>query len=121
VESNAFVNLGTVISPNSNVRYGTPILNVRVEYESGQTDSQEIRQGNLYQLAIEPGQTARIHLDPLRSVQIDPLHGADTRSFKVIGGACGTVIDARGRPLNLPGESQRRQDLLQKWAIAVGA
>lgn len=121
IESNALINLGTVISPNSNLRYGTVIMNVHVEYESGQEDSQEIRQGSLYQLPVEPGKTARIHLDPVRAVEIDPLQSASTRSFKVIGGLCGLVIDARGRPLNLPGDARRRQELLQKWALTLGA
>jgi hypothetical protein len=120
IESNAFVNLGTVISPVSNTRSGTPILNVHIEYESGEKETHEIRQGNLYQLPIEPGQSARIHLDPLRSLEIDPMLKADTRSFKVTGGLCGTVIDARGRPISLPHEPARRQETLKKWAAAVG-
>mgnify|MGYP001243205167 CR=1 FL=1 len=121
VESNAFVNLGTVISPLSNARYGTSIMNVRIEYESGEEAIHEIRQGNLYQLPIQPGQTARIHMEPLRPIEIDPMHNADTRSFKVIGGVCGTVIDARGRPLALPADDSRRRDMLKKWAMALGS
>lgn len=121
IETNALINLGTIISPVANVRYGTSIMNVHIEYESGEEESQEIRQGSLYQLPIKPGQSARVHLDPLRALEIDPTQSSSTRSFKVIGGVCGTLIDARGRPLNLPADSQRRQEMLQKWSMAVGA
>ncbi len=96
-------------------------MNVRIEFESGEESTHEIRQGNLYQLPIQSGQAARIHLEPLRPVEIDPIHNADTRSFKVIGGICGTVIDARGRSLNLPADASRRRDLLKKWAMALGS
>ena len=121
VETNALINLGTVISPLSNARYGTSIINLRIEYELGEEAEHEIRQGNIYMLPVQPGQTARIHLEPLHAMEIDPLQKSDTRSFKVIGGVCGTVIDARGRPLELPKDDSRRQDLLKKWANAVGA
>ncbi len=121
IETNALINLGTVISPLSSARYGTSIMNLRIEYESGEEANHDIRQGNLYMLPVQPGQTARIHLEPLRGLEIDPLQKSGTRSFKVIGGVCGTVIDARGRPLDLPGDDSRRQDLLKKWANAVGA
>ncbi len=119
VESNAFVNLGTVLSPVSNARDGISIMNVRIEYESGEESTHEIRQGYLYQLPIQSGQAARIHLEPLRPVEIDPLHSADTRSFKVIGGICGTVIDARGRSITLPADDSRRRDMLKKWATVL--
>jgi hypothetical protein len=121
VETNALINLGTVISPLSNARYGTSIINIRIEYESGEEAEHEIRQGNIYMLPVQPGQTARIHLEPLRALEIDPLQKSANRSFKVIGGVCGTVIDARGRPLELPKDDTRRQDLLKKWATSVGA
>lgn len=121
VETSALINLGTVISPLSTARYGTSIMNLRIEYESGEKAEHEIRQGNLIMLPVLPGQTARIHLEPLRGIEIDPLQNSGTRSFKVIGGVCGTVIDARGRPLVLPADDVRRQDLLKKWANSVGA
>ncbi len=120
MESNAFTNLGTVISPISSARYGTPILKVRVEYESGQEIALEVQQGMITPLPIQPGQVARVHLQPLRPVQIDPSNRSQVRSFKITGGACGAIIDARGRPLNLPPDAARRRDMLKKWTLALG-
>ncbi len=120
VESNAYLNLGTVISPLSNAKYGTPILRVKVEYEIGEPVSLDVRQGGITMLPIQPGQSARIHLQPLRALTIDPARKVNTRSFKILGGACGAVIDARGRPLLLPADAARRRDMFKKWTLSLG-
>ncbi len=120
VESNAFLNLGTVFSPISNAKYGTPILKVRVEYEVGEDVSLEVRQGGITVLPIQPGQAARVHMQPLRSLEIDPTRREIPRSYKIIGGACGAIIDTRGRPVVLPADTPRRRDLLKKWLAAMG-
>ena len=119
VESNAYLNLGTVISPLSNAKYGTPILRVKIEYEVGEQVSMEVRQGGITVLPIQPGQAARVHLQPLRPLSIDPTRKDGARSFKILGGACGAVIDTRGRPLQIPRDAARRRDLLKKWAMAL--
>ena len=41
-------------------------------------------------------------------------------SATVTGGAMGVVIDARGRPLNLPSDPVRRRELIKKWYHTVG-
>ncbi|HOG79316.1 MAG TPA: glutamate mutase L [Anaerolineaceae bacterium] len=120
LESNAFINLGTVICPLSEGRYGTPLLKVRIEYESGEETQLEVRQGMLTALPIRNGQTARIHFSPLRRVVIDPNRKDRIRSFKVVGGLCGAVIDTRGRPLVLPRDAARRRDMIRKWQTALG-
>lgn len=121
IESNAYLNLGTVISPLSSARYGTSILKVRVEYEAGDQVSLDVRQGMITALPIQSGQVARIHLQALRPLVIDPSGKDSTRSFKIVGGVCGAVIDARGRPLALPADAARRRDMLKKWSAALGS
>jgi len=41
-------------------------------------------------------------------------------TVQVVGGVMGVVIDARGRPLNLPEDSVRRRELFKKWLWSVG-
>lgn len=118
LESGAFLNLATVICPVSKARYGAPILNVRLEHENGLKEDFQIKQGSLLSLPLPLGQTATLHLNALRGTEIDP-HGQRGGSFKIIGGICGAVIDARGRPILLPKEDARRRDLLKKWQIAL--
>jgi hypothetical protein len=39
---------------------------------------------------------------------------------RVSGGLVGLIIDARGRPLRLSGEADRRQSQMQQWLWDVG-
>ncbi len=120
IESGALLNLGTVICPVSDARYGTPILRARLEYERGGENVVEVRQGSLVTLPLQNGQVANLHLQPLRRVQIDPRGKPGPAKFQIVGGACGAVIDARGRPLVLPKDSARRREMIKKWSLAFG-
>jgi hypothetical protein len=119
LESGAFVNLGTVISPVSDARYGTPILRVRLEFEAGNDTRMDIRQGSISVLPLQNGQVARIHFQALRNVEITPGHPRELESFKIVGGACGAIIDARGRPVLLPADASRRREMLKKWSLVL--
>jgi hypothetical protein len=119
VESTAFISLGTVISPLSGTRYGTPILRVRYELENHNGDEIEVRQGDLIRLPVPFGQTATVHLDLLRDTKVDRLKKDSRQSFQITGGVCGAVIDARGRPLELPDDAARRRALMKNWAAAL--
>ncbi len=118
-ESGAYLPLATVVCPVSSAREGTPILQARLQYENGEEDVFEVVKGSLLALPLRLGVTGNLYLQPLRGTSIDsrlrPAGG-----FKITGGICGAIIDARGRPLNLPVEDARRRELMKKWAIALG-
>lgn len=118
-ESGAFLPLATVVSPVSSAREGTPILHARLQYDNGEEDVFEVVKGSLLSLPLRFGVTGKLYLQPLRGTQIDP-RLRPTGGFKIRGGICGAVIDARGRPLNLPAEDGRRRELMKKWAMALG-
>lgn len=118
VLESAFQNLGTVISPISDSRYGTPILKVRLEVEQGEEMRLEVKQGALIKLPLKPGHVARIHLEPLNRTEVDPRR-KNGGSFKIVGGLCGAVIDARGRSLQLPEDPARRLDMHKKWLATL--
>ena len=120
LESKAFINLGTVISPISQAKYGTPILQVRLEYDDGNEAQFKIQQGTIVSLPLQPGQTAHIHLNPLRRTEIGVFGKRSLNSFKIVGGVCGAVIDARGRPITLPADDSRRRELMKKWRMSLG-
>ena len=120
LESSAFLSLATVITPISNTRPGTPILRLHVTYESGDETSFDIKQGTLEALPIPMGEAARLRLQPLHRSDVGmggPGHGGGVR---VVGGVLGVVIDARGRPIRLPRDPSRRQDLYKKWLWTLG-
>lgn len=120
LESNAFLHLGTVIAPVSHARPGSPILRLKMAYESGHEASLEVKQGALEVIPLPAGQTARLQLQPLHRSDVGM--GAPGRGggLKVLGGALGVIIDARGRPLALPADLNRRKELYRKWLWTLG-
>jgi hypothetical protein len=121
LESGAFLLLGRVICPVTEARYGTPVVRVKIVYEQGKETSLEVVQGAIVSLPVQPGQTANLYLQGLNRTLLDPYTQKSSLNFKVVGGACGVVIDARGRPLALPPDDARRRDLMKKWAMSLGS
>jgi hypothetical protein len=116
LESGILLFLGSVICPVSDEKPKTPILKVKVEYEKGGESTFEIEQGSLVVLPVPLGQKAKLRFKHLRRVDILP---GRHEGCQVIGGACGVVIDARGRPLRLPQDEAKRYAILQKWRSSL--
>lgn len=120
LESSAYLSLATVISPAAHVRPGTPILRLRVTYESGDETSFEIKQGTLESLPLPMGQSARLRMQPLHRADVGMGGPGRGGSVRVVGGTLGVVIDARGRPLHLSEDAGRRRELYKKWLWTLG-
>jgi len=114
LESSAFTNLATVVSTFSNLRPGMLALHARLEYADGKSRTVEVNQGSLAFLPLHTGESATLELELNRNVQVESFDLADSH-FKVNGGLCGLVIDARGRPLKLPQNPAVRAELLSRW------
>ncbi len=118
LDSSTFLSLGTVISPVGQARHGSPALRIRLVDESGAESKYEVKFGTVAVLPLPTGQVASLHLQPLQRFNIGSGPGrAD--NLRVVGGALGVVIDARGRPLRLMAEPQRRRESLKKWLWAL--
>ncbi len=115
IDSGIYRNLGTIIAPVSESRPGTPILRIKITFAEGGGTEVEVKQGSLVSLPIGNGQSASLTITPLHNTVIDPAR-LTLRSFKVIGGLCGVVVDARGRPFALPKENAKRLEILNQWA-----
>lgn len=120
IESSTFLNLGTIISLVGNTHPGTPILRVKVDFETGNETLVEVKYGSLELIQLPIGQVANLHLQPLHRFDIGMGGAGRGGVLKVVGGALGVIIDARGRPLQLPGDSDRRRELLGKWLWTLG-
>ncbi len=119
LESGAFQNLGTVISPVSGAPTGAPILHARLVYADETETQLDITQGSLNALPLERGKTARLFLEPIG--RTDPGIGRSSRGVKITGGVLGVIIDGRGRPIRLPADHSQRQETLQKWLWAISS
>jgi hypothetical protein len=120
LESSAFLNLATIISPVSRTRHGASVLRVRFEEETGSQRMMEIRQGSLEVLPLPPGKTARLHLRPLHRADVGMGGAGRGGSLRVVGSVLGIVIDARGRPLRLPASPEQRYETMRKWLWTLG-
>jgi hypothetical protein len=120
MDSNAFLNLGTVISPVCQVRPGTIVLRVKMTRESGEESLYEIKHGELAALPLGMGLAAKLQLQPLHRADIGMGAAGRGGSLRVTGGALGVIIDARGRPFSMPAELDKRQELVKKWLWNLG-
>ena len=120
LDSGGVVNLATVIAPVGVARKGDIILRLRVEYQEGGTLDVEVPYGSLEVLPLPPGQEAVLEIRPRG--RFDAGLGGPGKSGKrrVRGGLVGLVVDARGRPLTLPSDPERRQAQIHQWLWDVG-
>lgn len=118
----AFANLATVVAPvpTGRPRRGETALGVRVTYDDGSKVSVEVRYGNLEVLPLPPGQQAVLELRPGRHFDVGLGGPGKGGKRSVNGGLVGLIIDARGRPLRLPGDPQRRRTQMQQWLWDMG-
>ena len=107
-----------VKAPRSDARPGTPILRVRLVFEDGNDSRMEVKQGSLVPLPVRHGQSAQVYLESMHGTEIDPRRRT-AGGFKIVGGVCGAVIDARGRPLSLPDDAVKRREMLLRWGQSL--
>src|SRR6266498_755574 len=119
IESGAFIGLGTVISVIASANYGDQILRARLTYADGTEARAEVKFGGLEILPLPSGHSGRLSLQPLHRADAG-LGPGRSGTTTVTGGALGVVIDARGRPLNLPSDPVRRRELMKRWSYTVG-
>ena len=122
LESGSFVSLGTVVSPVGRGHEGRPVLRIRIDPESGGEPIEGIiRYGQLVLLPLRQGEHARMTLRPERGFDVGFGGPGKAGALRVSGGALGVIIDARGRPIELSKNPERRRALNQKWLYEIGA
>jgi uncharacterized protein (TIGR01319 family) len=123
LEHGGLLPLATVVAPvgSMRMRSGEVVMTVRLSYESGGTIEDDIKAGSLSVLPLSPGQKAEMHMRPRVGIDIGRGPGRGGKSIEITGSALGLIVDARGRPLALPSDAQRRRDRVTRWLWDVGA
>jgi hypothetical protein len=122
LESGSYVSLGTVVSPVGQARPGRRVLTLRLEPENSNEDiAGEIRMGQLVVLPLGQGTYGRLTLRPERGIDVGFGGPGKAGALRVAGGAVGLIIDARGRPLELPEDPAVRLELNDQWLRDIGA
>jgi hypothetical protein len=119
LESNAFINLATVVSPVGAVRKGSAMLRVQMVREGQKEGVIEIKEGGLTLLPLAMGKAADLYIQPLQNVNIGLGAGRGGWVRRVVGGAFGILFDTRGRPVQVPTSFNRRRETLLEWEHAL--
>jgi hypothetical protein len=113
--------LGTAVSVTGRPEDEQPAVRAFLEYEDGKKDNIEVAAGALARLAVPHGRRALLSLYPAPGVDVGLGPGQQARASEPVeGGALGLIIDARGRPLDLPTSTLERMARLREWRKAIG-
>ena len=119
VEHDAFLNLGTVVAPLGTARPGEIALRLKVHYPNGRVVQHEVAYGSIELVPLGVGERATLELHPTHRFDMglgEPGRGVTAEAE---GGTLGLIIDARGRPLELPADGPGRRQLIQEWLGSV--
>ena len=118
LESSAFMNLGTVISPVGKARGGL-LMRIQLVRDGQKEPVIDVKEGGLQVIPLPAGKAADLYVQPMQSVNIGLGPGRGGWVRRVVGGTYGLIIDTRGRPIQVPGAFNRRQEVLLSWQTAL--
>jgi len=113
-DRDCLIRLGTCIAPVGQGKEGEPCLTI--EYNG---KSETFRVGEIRVLPMGVGETMEALLKPMRGFDVGAGKGR-AREVHLEGGVVGVIVDARGRPLQLPTDDALRRRKLTEWLTALG-
>ena len=125
------IKLGTAICPIGICKEGQTAASLTIQrstfnvqrstsnQEPGTMDEErfDIPFGTIKVIPLGLGEKASVTITPARGCDVG-LGKGRPHSVEVEGGVVGLIIDARGRPLNLPAEDEKRIGKLKEWLAA---
>jgi len=106
----AFSRLATCVAFRGRSANGQVTMKVKITRSDGATSEHEVRFGELKTIALSRGEKAKLEVIPRRGLDVGMGRGR-TLASEVVGGELGLILDARGRPLNVPPE----KGVLVRW------
>jgi uncharacterized protein (TIGR01319 family) len=113
-DRDCLIRLGSCIAPVGQGKEGEPCLTI--EYNG---KSETFKVGEIRVLPMGVGETMEAVLKPTRGFDVGAGKGR-SREVRLEGGVVGIIVDARGRPLQLPSDDVLRRRKLIEWLIAFG-
>ena len=100
------------------VKQGAHCVSVKIEKPDGTSEEKSLVFGEMAVVTLDPGVKARATIRPARGFDMGMGKGKEITT-DINGGAVGVIIDARGRPLNLPAARDERVRKLKEWNTAL--
>jgi len=119
LESVVLENLGWVVVPIGKGQPGQPVLNVTLNSDLDTELEVEVAYGTIEVIPLKPSDKTEVLLTPNGRFDIG-LGPGKSQKFTAQSGTVGLIVDARGRPLDLPDDDDERQELIRKWIWDVG-
>ena len=118
-DKDCLVRLGTCVAPAGTAELGEPVMKVEMTMPGGESLVEEMKLGGLKLVPLAEGQEAKAIVTPAKLFDMGDGPGKAVERT-ITGGVAGVLLDARGRPLNLPVEDSQRRELLLKWFTTLG-
>ncbi len=119
-DRDCLVRLGTVVAPVGKARRaGEAVATAKIILPDGRVEEVKLAYGELRMLPLGPAEEAELRIRPGRRFDVGNGPGKEYAA-RVRGGACGIILDARGRPLTLPAEEEARVQTVRSWFKAMG-
>lgn len=111
------IHLGTCIAPVGAGRPGVPCVRVVIHRASGDEEI-EVGFGEIRLAAVGEGDSVPVTIEPARGFDVGEGRGRVVEA-EAEGGVVGLIIDARGRPLELPRDDRERVETIRRWERAL--
>jgi hypothetical protein len=105
--------LGTCVAVKGVAEEGVEAMTLNVSTSEGVSMEETIAFGELKALPLGSGESAKIDFKPTRRFDVGKGRGRRLEA-NVTGGECGIIIDARGRPMEMP-----KKEVLSTWAESL--
>lgn len=106
--------LGTCIAARGRAREGDEVMRIHVSTEDSVIVDETVAFGELKAFHISTGESARLKVRPSKRFDVGNGKGKKLEA-DVVGGEKRLIIDARGRPLDIPEE----KEILAAWAESL--
>ena len=114
------INLGTCIAPVGTGTEGKSCISIEASMPDGSTIQKEIGFGQIFVIPLPDGERAKLDLQPRSKFDVGAGSGKGVQ-MEVTGGVVGIIIDARGRPLQIPQDDDQRVSKLREWSAELSA
>ena len=111
------IRLGTCISPIGNVKTGTTVLSVKLEFSDKTVIEKDIQKNELYRIKAEY-EPIKAEIIPHKKMDIGSGTGEPINTT-IYGGLVGIILDGRDRPISIPADPQERLSYLNDWSNAL--
>lgn len=116
-EKDCLITLGVCVAAKGAGKAGRPCFKYEIRGNGLQTQG-EMLFGDIKLIRLPLGEKATVVVEPARGFDVGDGPGRKVER-EVSGGLVGLILDARGRPLDLPAERSACQTTMRRWSEAL--